>query len=515
MNAKAASQRYQRQVLELAKLPGNDVCADCRGRNPRWASWNLGIFLCVHCAGIHRKIGTHVTKVKSLTLDEWTKEQVERMRELGNIKSNEYFNPDEMRNRPPANVENGERDSELERFVRNKYEYRKFMNRLPPPLPNKDPAASNSGGGSSSSRRSISPRPSYGESNRNVSSSSQNRSTLSPGDSISRARTAPIVPNTWKEAKRAASPLPALPPEASEGTSVPATTTLPSISVSTAPSSMPPRSSTMPFQQSNNQIGLGMPSQPAFSPQSGLYPSTPALPLRASSAQGISGPGSHNTPATPVPNGVAPSSSFQGRSSVFDDLLALSQPPDPQISVSQHGFASTQPSLTNNGWMQQTTNGLAAGQQPVMPVQTGVGNPWAHMQQQQLQQQQQTMTGYASLPAGMGATGLGNMAFGQHVQQPLQAQGFPMNYAGAAPPSPTNPFFQQQNQQQLHTGGTGFGYFQQQQQPQATSFVTTEPSYPGQQPTNPQYASQMMAQQRFESGQVFDDWAKGMMPGRK
>ncbi|PWN28802.1 Arf GTPase activating protein, partial [Jaminaea rosea] len=88
MNAKAASQRYQRQVLELAKQPGNDFCADCKARNPRWASHNLGIFVCMSCAGIHRKMGTHVSKIKSLTLDEWNKEQVERMREMGNVKSN-------------------------------------------------------------------------------------------------------------------------------------------------------------------------------------------------------------------------------------------------------------------------------------------------------------------------------------------------------------------------------------------------------------------------------------------
>ncbi|KAI0058316.1 Arf GTPase activating protein, partial [Artomyces pyxidatus] len=88
-------ERNQKAVLELATQPGNDVCADCKTRNPRWASHNLGIFIwrapvllgflaapyntvtcSVNCASIHRKIGTHVTKVKSLTLDTWTKEQV-------------------------------------------------------------------------------------------------------------------------------------------------------------------------------------------------------------------------------------------------------------------------------------------------------------------------------------------------------------------------------------------------------------------------------------------------------
>lgn len=58
MNTKAQSERHQRILLELVRQPGNDVCADCGGRAPRWASWNLGIFVCVQCAGVHRKMGT-------------------------------------------------------------------------------------------------------------------------------------------------------------------------------------------------------------------------------------------------------------------------------------------------------------------------------------------------------------------------------------------------------------------------------------------------------------------------
>lgn len=37
----------------------------------------LGIFLCMRCAALHRKLGTHITKVKSLSMDSWSNEQVE------------------------------------------------------------------------------------------------------------------------------------------------------------------------------------------------------------------------------------------------------------------------------------------------------------------------------------------------------------------------------------------------------------------------------------------------------
>lgn len=40
----------QAVIKQLLKLPGNKVCADCkRNKLPRWASWNLGVFICIRC----------------------------------------------------------------------------------------------------------------------------------------------------------------------------------------------------------------------------------------------------------------------------------------------------------------------------------------------------------------------------------------------------------------------------------------------------------------------------------
>lgn len=52
------------------------ICVSFFLAGPRWASWNLGIFLCIRCAGIHRNLGVHISKVKSVNLDTWTPEQV-------------------------------------------------------------------------------------------------------------------------------------------------------------------------------------------------------------------------------------------------------------------------------------------------------------------------------------------------------------------------------------------------------------------------------------------------------
>ncbi|KAL7789998.1 hypothetical protein V8C37DRAFT_385065 [Trichoderma ceciliae] len=118
--SKRQQARNEAILQELVhSAPGNDQCADCHARNPAWASWSLGVFLCMRCATIHRKLGTHISKVKSLSMDAWTNEQVDNMRKVGNLTSNKVYNPENKKPSIPIDVD--EADSAMERFIRQKY----------------------------------------------------------------------------------------------------------------------------------------------------------------------------------------------------------------------------------------------------------------------------------------------------------------------------------------------------------------------------------------------------------
>lgn len=114
--------------------PANRLCADCGACNPGWASVGLGIFICDVCAGMHRKLGTHISQVRSVKLDEWKTEWLSVMERVGNARAQAYYEhglaPAE-RYVGGAVMARGDRiraedAAALEAWIRAKYEERRF-----------------------------------------------------------------------------------------------------------------------------------------------------------------------------------------------------------------------------------------------------------------------------------------------------------------------------------------------------------------------------------------------------
>uniref|UniRef100_A0A8D2NR82 Small ArfGAP2 n=1 Tax=Zosterops lateralis melanops TaxID=1220523 RepID=A0A8D2NR82_ZOSLA len=96
----------------------------CLFPGPRWASWNIGVFICIRCAGIHRNLGVHISRVKSVNLDQWTQEQIQCVQEMGNGKANRLYEA-----YLPENFRRPQTDQAVESFIRDKYEKKKYMDR--------------------------------------------------------------------------------------------------------------------------------------------------------------------------------------------------------------------------------------------------------------------------------------------------------------------------------------------------------------------------------------------------
>ncbi|XP_069804866.1 arf-GAP with coiled-coil, ANK repeat and PH domain-containing protein 3 isoform X5 [Dendropsophus ebraccatus] len=116
-------------LQRVQSIAGNDQCCDCGQTDPRWASINLGITLCIECSGIHRSLGVHCSKVRSLTLDSWEPELLKLMCELGNSTINQIYEAkcEQLGLKKPTP---GCSRQDKEAWIKAKYVEKKFLKRL-------------------------------------------------------------------------------------------------------------------------------------------------------------------------------------------------------------------------------------------------------------------------------------------------------------------------------------------------------------------------------------------------
>lgn len=135
---------YNKELLEIRTLSGNNVCADCSATSPDWAVINLGIFICIDCSGIHRSLGVQISKVRSLTLDRWERSHIDTMRQMGNTSANSIWEKHvpTYRTKPTSSASQEERKFWIHaKYVKRSFfdpskiaEYPPVAQQTPPPL---------------------------------------------------------------------------------------------------------------------------------------------------------------------------------------------------------------------------------------------------------------------------------------------------------------------------------------------------------------------------------------------
>ncbi|XP_028611150.1 arf-GAP with GTPase, ANK repeat and PH domain-containing protein 1 isoform X2 [Grammomys surdaster] len=126
--SRLTSQSEAMALQSIRNMRGNSHCVDCDTQNPNWASLNLGALMCIECSGIHRNLGTHLSRVRSLDLDDWPLELIKVMSSIGNELANSVWEEGSQGRTKPSLDSTRE---EKERWIRAKYEQKLFLAPLP------------------------------------------------------------------------------------------------------------------------------------------------------------------------------------------------------------------------------------------------------------------------------------------------------------------------------------------------------------------------------------------------
>ncbi|XP_043361679.1 arf-GAP with GTPase, ANK repeat and PH domain-containing protein 1 isoform X2 [Dermochelys coriacea] len=122
--SRLTSQNEAMALQSIRNIRGNSHCVDCETQDPDWASLNLGALMCIECSGIHRNLGTHLSRVRSLDLDDWPIELIKVMSSIGNELANSVWEENSQGRMKPSSDSTRE---EKERWIRAKYEQKLFL----------------------------------------------------------------------------------------------------------------------------------------------------------------------------------------------------------------------------------------------------------------------------------------------------------------------------------------------------------------------------------------------------
>jgi len=119
-----AQSKHEQTHADLSRVlqrSYNRGCADCQAISPSWAVLPHGIFVCHHCAQVHRGLGRDISIVKEVTTKTflWHSDEYQAVARTGNLRANRIFSgaPNAPR-KPAATAPKFEREN----YIRNKYQ---------------------------------------------------------------------------------------------------------------------------------------------------------------------------------------------------------------------------------------------------------------------------------------------------------------------------------------------------------------------------------------------------------
>lgn len=111
----------------MSQHESNSRCCDCGdSQTVEWISINLLCVICIKCSGVHRSMGSHVSKVRSLTLDSFTSPEILHLlrNDISNANVNSIYESNDLQ---ATKITPQSSDSERSQYITDKYQARKMV----------------------------------------------------------------------------------------------------------------------------------------------------------------------------------------------------------------------------------------------------------------------------------------------------------------------------------------------------------------------------------------------------